>query len=138
MFKKAPRILFFIEGDAPSKKEYALAARMGPNTVFRNAAYVPSEGSLETCDGVTGAVPTRYAEAYPSGDAAIEAYNAALDADLAEAEDDGNQQALDLQPVTPAAPVQPAPAAKVTPAPAAPAAKAGDAGWTPNAPATAS
>lgn len=121
MFKKAPRILFFIEGDAPTKREYALAARMGPNTVFRNAGYVPVEGSLEVCDGVTGAVPTRYAEAYPSGDAAIEAYQASLDADLAEA-DDGNQQELDLQPAKPAKP----------------AAKAGDAGWTPNAPVTAS
>lgn len=124
MFKKAPRILFFIEGDAPTKREYALAARMGPNTVFRNAGYVPVEGSLEVCDGVTGAVPTRYAEAYPSGDAAIEAYQASLDADLAEA-DDGNQQELDLQPAKPAKPAKPA-------------AKAGDAGWTPNAPVTAS
>jgi hypothetical protein len=128
MFKKAPRILFFIDGDLPSKKEYAAAARLGPNTSFRNAQYINEEGALETCDGVAGEVPKRYAEAYPTAEAALESYAKMLE-DAAKAEDTDDGPELDFGGKAPA----PAPS-PVEPKQEAPA-KPGKppVAWTPNA-----
>jgi hypothetical protein len=103
MFKKAPRILFFIDGDVPSKKEYAAAARLGPNTSFRNAQYINEEGALETCDGVAGVVPKRYAEKYPSAEDALTAYARVLE-DAANDEDDDGPAPVEPKQEAPAKP----------------------------------
>lgn len=70
--KHLARILFFVAGVAPSAKDYAAAEKLGANVSFRNANAVPAEGALEQCDGVAGAVPARYAEAYPTAAEALE------------------------------------------------------------------
>lgn len=68
-----PYILFFIKGPFPSKEEKVQhAAISGAKVVFRNALAVPPEAhSLETCDGVTGAVPPIYAKTFPNAEKAI-------------------------------------------------------------------
>lgn len=79
---KPSKILFFIDGGSPTIEEVAEADAMGAQVCFRNAQHIPAEGALEACDGVTGCVPARYAEAYPTAEVAIAARKKAL-ADLA-------------------------------------------------------
>jgi hypothetical protein len=81
---KYPKILFFINGTTPSKKEVALAATFGPNVSFRNAKLIGAE-AMEFCEAVTGAVPEKYASKYPSAKDAIAAFNKKLNEDVAEA-----------------------------------------------------
>ncbi len=71
---KLPRILFFVNGPAPSSKEFAMARNLGADVVFRNALHVPAEGSLEFCDGVAGEVPARYSATYSTAKQAIAKY----------------------------------------------------------------
>lgn len=59
---KAPKILFFVDGMAPSAEDLAAASEINGQVVFRNARAVPSEGALETCDGVAGKVPPQYSK----------------------------------------------------------------------------
>lgn len=69
---KPVRILFFINGCAPTDEERLQAEKLQANVVFRNARAVPAEAhSLEVCDGVAGKVPTLYAEAFPPAEEAI-------------------------------------------------------------------
>lgn len=78
---KPARILYFIDGNAPTPEDYETASELKANVVFRNARAVPSEAhSLEICDGVAGKVPKIYADAYPNAEAAIETKAAELKA----------------------------------------------------------
>lgn len=69
---KPAKILFFVDGPAPSADDFVAAAELKATVVFRNARAVPSEPhSLEICDGVAGKVPEIYAKAYPEAEKAI-------------------------------------------------------------------
>lgn len=76
---KAPKILFFVDGVAPSPEDMAQAAEITGQICFRNARAVPAEGSLEACDGVAGHVPAPYKK-LPTAAQAIEAHAAKLKA----------------------------------------------------------
>lgn len=120
--KKYPVILFFIASVMPTAEDFEAAEQLGPNVKFRNASFVPAEGCLEKCDGVAGAVPERYAEAYPSAEDAFAAFE--------EARSNGQeapQAAPDAQPPK-GDPAKPASAPK----PANSRAKAASVVWKPN------
>lgn len=68
---KQARILFFVNGVAPTSEDFAEADKISAQVVFRNATAVPPDGALEIADGVAGHVPARYAEAYPTAAEAI-------------------------------------------------------------------
>lgn len=68
---KPARILFFINGPAPSAKDFQAAQKLNANVVFRNGAAVPADGGLEICDGVAGDVPEPY-KFLPTAKEAIE------------------------------------------------------------------
>lgn len=71
---KPLKILFFVNGPAPSAENYAEAATISANVCFRNARCVPADATgLEECDGVTGAVPPVYAAKFPTAEDALEA-----------------------------------------------------------------
>lgn len=134
MFKKYPRILYFISGTVPTKEQVREAQKFGPNTSFRNATLVSAEGALEAADGVAGDVPTRYAD-YTSAEDAIAAY----EAELAQPELDFGGEGTGEGGEGTKAPETPAPAPVTAPkagAPAATAKPAAKAAWTPNAPAS--
>lgn len=128
MFKKYPRILYFISGTVPTKEQVREAQKFGPNTSFRNATLVSSEGALEAADGVAGDVPSRYSD-YVSAEDAIAAY----EAELAQPELDfeGEGDGAPKQAETPVPAATPAPKASAPAATPKPAAKVV---WTPNAP----
>ena len=68
------KILYFIAGPVPTKKDYEGAKALSGKVVFRNALAVPNyPHALETCDGVAGAIPPAYAVAYPLAGEAIKA-----------------------------------------------------------------
>jgi len=127
--RKYPRILFFVAAAMPTEEDFSAAEKLGPNVAFRNASMVPNDGVLEKCDGVAGCVPERYAEAYPTAEEAIAAYEDERKARAALVEGD-------KPPAKPAAKAKPAPAAaKPATAPASgpkPAAK--PVAWQPNGP----
>ncbi len=69
---KPAKILYFVDGNAPTPEDFAAAAELNAQVMFRNARAVPSEPhSLEICDGVAGKVPKLYADAYPEAGEAI-------------------------------------------------------------------
>ena len=122
---KPAKILFFVDGVAPTPEDYEAASKLTAQVVFRNARAVPSEGALEECDGVAGKVPPTYAE-LPEAEEAIKAHAAKL-AKLAKLVGDSPA------PKAPAKPAN-APAAATKPqAPAQPAKPAAAPAWTPNA-----
>lgn len=57
------KVLYFIEGAAPTEDQREKIEDFGPNAVFRNALY--ADGSIEECTAVTGAVPASYAACFP-------------------------------------------------------------------------
>jgi hypothetical protein len=64
-----PLILFFVNGMTPTESDAAAASEItGARVVFRNALMVDPDGAeaLEECDGVAGAVPERYQNAFGS------------------------------------------------------------------------
>jgi len=67
---KPAKILFFVQGVAPTAEDFEAASKLTAQVVFRNAQAVPAEGALEECDGVAGAVPAPYAE-LPTAEEAI-------------------------------------------------------------------
>lgn len=78
---KPAKILFFVDGNAPTPEDFAAAAELNAQVMFRNARAVPSEPhSLEICDGVAGKVPKLYADAYPEAGEAIKKKAAELKA----------------------------------------------------------
>jgi len=78
-----PRILFFINGVAPTLDEQLAADQLAPCRVaFRNARFVPETGALEACEGVFGeATPKRYKEAYKSAEDAVKDFVEKREAD---------------------------------------------------------
>ncbi len=115
---KLAKILFFVDGNAPSPEDFLAASEMKATVMFRNARHVPSEPhSLEICDGVAGKVPAIYAEKFPTAEAAIASRDAAL-------------KALTSKVGDAPAPKQSVPAKDVK----APGKQAFPAAWTPNAP----
>ena len=83
---KPAKILFFVDGVAPTQEDYEAASKLTAQVVFRNARAVPSEGALEECDGVAGHVPAPYAE-LPAAEEAIKAHAAKLAAQTQLTED---------------------------------------------------
>ena len=124
---KPAKILFFVDGVAPTPEDYEAASKLTAQVVFRNARAVPSEGALEECDGVAGKVPPTYAEACPEADEAIKAHAAKL-AKLAKKVGDSPAPKAPAKPAN-----EPATAAKAQ-AQAQPAKPASAPAWTPNAP----
>lgn len=62
---KPLKVLYFVNGSAPSSAQRLDAETYGYGTVFRNAQHVPITGALETCDAVAGDVPARYQKQFP-------------------------------------------------------------------------
>lgn len=62
-----PKVLFFINGMAPTDEQVTQANEYGPGVVFRNAAMVGDE-PIEDADAVAGDVPQRYKDALPGVD----------------------------------------------------------------------
>lgn len=74
MHIKALKILFFVNGPAPTAEQIVEAEALPTNVSFRNALAVPAENhALEECDGVAGEVPAIYAARFPDAQSAIEA-----------------------------------------------------------------
>lgn len=66
---KQPRVIYFTRGIVPTDEEIAEAHRCGNNVVVRNAALVEpnlTNGQIERCDFVAGAVPPAYAKRFPN------------------------------------------------------------------------
>lgn len=76
---KAPKILFFVDGMAPSSEDMAEAAEITGQVCFRNARAISAEGSLEACDGVAGKVPPQYSK-LPTAKEAAKAHTAKVKA----------------------------------------------------------
>ncbi|URA06797.1 hypothetical protein QAY89_gp32 [Xanthomonas phage Langgrundblatt1] len=76
---KAPKILFFVDGMAPTPDDMAAAAEITGQICFRNARVIPAEGALEECDGVAGHIPAPYKK-LPSAAQAIKAHAAKIKA----------------------------------------------------------
>ena len=123
---KPAKILFFVDGVAPTPEDYEAASKLTAQVVFRNARAVPSEGALEECDGVAGCIPGPYGE-LPTAEEAIEAHAAKL---AALAEKVGDAPA----PKAPAKPANAPAAAAKGQAPAQGQKPASAPAWTPNAP----
>ena len=123
---KPAKILFFVDGVAPTPEDYEAASKMTAQVVFRNARAVPSEGTLEECDGVAGCIPGPYGE-LPTAEEAIKAHAAKL---AALAKKVGDAPA----PKAPAKPANAPAAAAKGQAPAQGQKPASAPAWTPNAP----
>ena len=88
---RVPRILFFIKGTVPTLEQQLEAEDLLPARVsFRNANLVLAEGSLETCDGVTGDVPARYKKEYPKAKKALEGFDEARKAAYTKLKEDAD------------------------------------------------
>ncbi|UYE91990.1 hypothetical protein KJBENDCP_00020 [Klebsiella phage vB_KmiS-Kmi2C] len=70
---KKCKILFFVDGPAPSNKDFEAAENMKAHVVFRNARAVSDAESLEQCDGVAGMIPEIYKNK-PSAEEAIKGF----------------------------------------------------------------
>lgn len=57
---KKCKILYFVDGPAPSNEDFEAAENMKAHVVFRNARAVSDAESLENCDGVAGLIPEIY------------------------------------------------------------------------------
>ena len=123
---KPAKILFFVDGVAPTPEDYEAASKLTAQVVFRNARAVPSEGALEECDGVAGCIPGPYGE-LPTAEEAIDAHAAKL---AALAKKVGDAPA----PKAPAKPANAPAAAAKGQAPAQGQKPASAPAWTPNAP----
>lgn len=123
---KLPFILWFLTGPFQTPADITGARDLRANVAFRNGSVVPADGALEHCDGVAGAVPARYAAAYPTAAQALETYEAALTAAAAKVGGTAPTAAPAPEP-------EPAPAPVGGEKPATPkAADAAKAGWKPN------
>ena len=68
---KLPKVLYFVDGVAPTADDIKDASAIAAHVVYRNARAVASEGALEDCDGVAGKVPPQYAK-LPSAQLAVQ------------------------------------------------------------------
>lgn len=71
--KKLAKILYFVQGPAPTAEDFKTAYDIRANVVFRNATAVSDCESLEICHGVAGHIPEIYKH-LPSAEEAIEAF----------------------------------------------------------------
>jgi hypothetical protein len=58
------KILFFVNGFAPTGEDMKDAAKIEGQVLFRNVQLFDENEPLEKCDGVMGLVPEPYAEKY--------------------------------------------------------------------------
>lgn len=72
--KKLAKILYFVNGPAPTAEDFTIAYDIRANVVFRNATAVSDCESLEICHGVAGNVPEIYKH-LPTAEEAIEAFD---------------------------------------------------------------
>lgn len=109
----APVILHFCKGNSPSEDDQIEALAYGPGVRYRNSLHVDntlSLGSIEKCDGVSGAVPELYAKKYPHARDAIEKHmrqyvrrtNGTVDPEVQQIVEQSTSG--ELLPITPAAP----------------------------------
>lgn len=99
MNMKPAKILYFVDGVAPTGEDITAAAAINGQVCFRNARAVPADGCLEECDGVAGKVPAPYAK-LPTAEQAVEKRAAKIAAMAAKV---GDSPA----PVVPSAPSAP-------------------------------
>lgn len=69
MESKQKKVLYFVDGFAPSRAELQAASQINAPVEFRNVQIIDASTPLEKCDGVAGKVPSAYAEAFPVLDA---------------------------------------------------------------------
>ena len=58
------KILFFVNGFAPTGADMKAASKIDGRVLFRNVELFDENAPLEPCDGVAGAAPTVYVEAF--------------------------------------------------------------------------
>lgn len=75
---KAPKIIYFINGAAPSAADQLAVLDLGVSVQFRNARFVAADERPEPCDGVAGHVPDAYAK-IPKAEDALKAYRENLE-----------------------------------------------------------
>lgn len=74
------KVLYFINGMAPTLKQRDEVLQFGPHVAFRNAQHIDVDGCLEQCDAVAGPmIPARYAAAYPQACSIIDFYAGKLE-----------------------------------------------------------
>lgn len=108
---KPLKILYFLNGAAPSKQDLVDAETYGYGTVFRNKHHVPMTGALEDCDAVAGNVPPRYQKKFPIATRVMQAVAPETPSAVAPMAADGDAPAPgSVQSGVGAAPQEPAPA----------------------------
>lgn len=76
---KSPKILYFVNGAAPSVADQIAVIDLGVSVLYRNARFVAADEKPEPCDGVAGHVPSAYKN-LPGAEEVVEAYKAELQA----------------------------------------------------------
>lgn len=120
---KPAKILFFVDGFAPTPDDIKAAGAINGQVCFRNARAITAEGSIEECDGVAGKVPPTYSK-LPTAEEAVAKREAAIAALAAKV---GDSPAPVVPPSLPPAPQGDADPAKGADAAQQDAAGAGDA-----------
>ena len=58
------KILFFVNGFAPTGEDMKQAAKIDGQVLFRNVELFDEHAPIETCDGVAGAAPAVYVDKF--------------------------------------------------------------------------
>lgn len=58
------KILFFVNGFAPTGEDMKEAAKIDGQVLFRNVELFDETAPIESCDGVAGAAPSIYVEKF--------------------------------------------------------------------------
>lgn len=58
------KILYFVNGFAPSKADLKAAKKIDGEVLYRNVQLFDESAPLEACDGVAGVAPAVYVEAF--------------------------------------------------------------------------
>lgn len=58
------KILFFVNGFAPSGEDLKEAAKVEGQVLYRNVQLFDDKQPLEKCDGVAGCAPSQYLEKF--------------------------------------------------------------------------
>lgn len=78
--KSIYRVLFFIDGMAPTSLQRSEALNFGPHVSFRNAQHINDADNPEYCNAVYGEhVPPRYASKFPWACSIVDYYAGKLD-----------------------------------------------------------
>jgi hypothetical protein len=76
MKRPAMKIIFFVDGNAPTKEEYDAAQTLGMGVVMRNARKIVLGAPLENCDAVAAlkeeTIPKDYLAVFPQGEEGME------------------------------------------------------------------